>query len=132
MNDQLEKEKYHQAKMGQRWSNDGNLNNFLLEKKSWPIIYDINFSRFLANKRFPRMLYLRSLLCLEVKRVTKNTVFGPFHALFDKLVINRLLHKTATSGAACLALISKESSVAYAHSFIDVTIGKDNVRALST
>lgn len=78
------------------------------------------------------LLYLRSLLCLEIKRVTDHTALCPFHASLHKLIINGFFHKGAAPGAATLTLVEKQGKMAQADSIIQIRVGEDNVRALSS
>lgn len=61
------------------------------------------------------MLYLRTLLGLQVKGVSHYSFFSSLDAALHKLVVDVCLHEGPRAGTAALALVEEESKVGLLH-----------------
>lgn len=75
---------------------------------------------------------LGSLLRGFAHRVTNSSVSGSDHTFLDEFVVNGFLDESATAGATALALVEEQSKVTQLHSFIYVSVGKNNVGTFAT
>lgn len=63
-------------------------------------------------------VYLRSLLCLKVKRISYNSFLGSLHTALHKLVVDISLDIRSRASTATLALVEKQSKVGLLHSVL--------------
>lgn len=63
-------------------------------------------------------VYLRSLLCLKVKRISYNSFLGSLHTALHKLIVDIGLDIRSRASTATLALVEKQSKVGLLHSVL--------------